>query len=72
MFSKNGASGHPYLTLHLTEQKLSMPVSATSATGLSFTAFTVWRYIPSTPTLLGVFIITDAGLCQMLSLHPLR
>nr|KAF6369370.1 hypothetical protein mMyoMyo1_010716 [Myotis myotis] len=57
MLNRSGESGHPCLVPVLRGNGVSFcPLSMMLAVGLSYMAFIMLRYDPSTPTLLRVFI----------------
>ena len=58
VLNKSGESGHACLVPDLKETACSFcPLSIMLAVRLSYMAFVMFRYIPSRPTLLRVFII---------------
>nr|KAF6369076.1 hypothetical protein mMyoMyo1_010481 [Myotis myotis] len=65
MLNRSGESGHPCLVPVLRGNGVSFcPLSMMLAVGLSYIAFIMLRYDPSTPTLLRVFIKNE---CWILS-----
>ena len=72
MLNKSGKSRHTYLVPNLKGNICSFcPLSMMLIVGLSYMAFIMLRYDPSTPTLLSVFII-NAVPYQKLFLHLLK
>ena len=70
MLNRSGENRHPCLVPDLNGKAFSLcQLSMMLAVGLSYMAFIMLRYAPSTYTLLGVLIIN--GCCQMLFLHLL-
>uniref|UniRef100_K9IHP4 Putative reverse transcriptase-like protein n=1 Tax=Desmodus rotundus TaxID=9430 RepID=K9IHP4_DESRO len=58
MLNRRGESGHPCLVLYLKGNGCSFyPLSMMLAVGLSYMAFIMFRYVPTIPTLLRVFIL---------------
>jgi len=65
-------SGHPHLFPNLRGNAFSfLPPSMMLAMGMLYMAFIMLKYVPSLPTLWGVFVI-DADFHQKLFLHVLR
>ena len=65
MLNKSGESRHPCLVSDLKGNTFSFcPLSMILAIDFSYMAFIMWRYAPSIPTLLSVFIING---CWILS-----
>ena len=70
MLHRSGESRHHCLVPDLRGKAFSFcPLNMMLAADVSYVAFIMLRYAPSTPTLLSVFIIN--GYCQMLFQHPL-
>ena len=57
MLNSSSESGHPCLVHDLSGKALSFwPLGMMLAVGLSYMGFIMFRYAPSTPTLLSVFL----------------
>ena len=74
MLISSGESGQPCLVPDFRGNALNFsPLRIMFAEGLSYIAFIMLRYVPSSPAFCRVFlIITDVEFCQRLSLHLLR
>ena len=72
MLNRSGERGHPCLVPDLSGKGLSFcPLSMMLAVGLSYMAFIMLRYAPSTYTLLGVLIINECCRLSNDNLHLL-
>ena len=73
MLDNSGERGHPCVVADLRGKALSFsPLRMLLLLGLSYRAFKILRYDPSTPTFWRVLSRKDVVFCQMLSLHLLR
>lgn len=57
--NKSGESGQPCLVPEGKEKAFELLLLCVSAAGLSCTAFVMLRYVPSVPTLLRVFVVSE-------------
>ena len=72
MLNNTGESGHPCHIPDFRGKALSFsPLRMILAVGFSYMAFMMFKYVPSIPTFLRVFIKKDAEFCQMLFLRRL-
>ena len=72
MLNKRGESGHPFLVPNLKGNAYNFCLlSMMLAMGLSCMAFIMFRYVPSIPTLLRVFIINWCWVLSNAFLHLL-
>ena len=66
MLNRSGERGHPCLVPGLSGKALSFcPLSVMLAVGLSYMAFIMLRYAPSTPTLLSYYFFIINGCCTL-------